>query len=129
MKTALLLIALIFALSLSACQLPVLTGVAATATPVASSTTAPAATAPPQTADTPAVEPVATTVPTTAGQSTDLPASTIFTTAWDDRSPFATGLVTGQQTVLEQRPGATVYHLNVTLRDDPTTLHLSLINI
>lgn len=123
MKTGFLLTVLIVALALTACQPPAAIDVDATAAPAASSTTAPVATAMPHTPDMPAVEPVATTATTTTGQSTDLPASTIFNIAWDDRSPFAAGLVASQQTVLEQRPDANIYHLDVALRDDMTALH------
>ena len=59
----------------------------------------------------------------TAAPSTGLPGSSLFEVAWDDRSPFAAGLVTGQQAVLEQQPGASVYHLDVALSDDMTTVH------
>ena len=123
MKTAFLLTVLIFALALTACQPPAVTSAPATTTPVTSATTAPVATVAPATADTPAVEPVATKAAATVAQSDDLPASTLFDTAWDDRSPFAAGLVSGQQAVLEQRPGANIYHLDVALSDDMTTLH------
>ncbi len=37
---------------------------------------------------------------------------------WEDRSVFRAGLVKSEQAALEQLPGATVYHLDVTIADD-----------
>ena len=125
MKTKILFAALISVLAATACQPPVAPGAVATIPPVAQPTSALAATDTPQLAPTAAVDPAATQsaepAPAASG-SVDLPASTIFDVAWDDRSAFAAGLVSGQQAVLEQRPGASVYHLDVTLGDDMTTL-------
>ena len=125
MKTKILILTLISLLALTACQQPANPAVA-TVSPATQPTTALAATDTPQLAPTTAVEPAATqpAEPASAAvDSADQPASTIFDIAWDDRSPFAAGLVTGQQSVLEQRPGASVYHLDVTLGDDMTSLH------
>ena len=36
-----------------------------------------------------------------------------FDTAWDDRSVYREGLVSGEQEVLDRLPGATVYHIDV----------------
>jgi aminopeptidase N len=41
---------------------------------------------------------------------------------WDDRSIFKVGLITEQQKVLEQLPGASVYHMDVHIADDLATL-------
>lgn len=78
-----------------------------------------AATATPQPAptDTPIPEP--TPVPVI---QPSLPAPTLFGVDWDDRSPFATGLIASEQDALEERPGASVYHIQVSISDDLTNL-------
>ncbi|MCB0206836.1 MAG: M1 family metallopeptidase [Anaerolineae bacterium] len=122
MKTTFLLAALIISMVLAGCQPSASTGVLTTATSVVPPTAAPAATATPAATDSPG-KPVVTSTAVTAAPSTGLPGSSLFEVAWDDRSPFAAGLVTGQQAVLEQQPGASVYHLDVALSDDMTTVH------
>jgi len=42
--------------------------------------------------------------------------------AWDDRSPFRAGLIPAEQSVLDQLPGATVYHIDLTIPADLQTL-------
>lgn len=49
-------------------------------------------------------------------------APTLFDSAWDDHSPFAPGLIRAEQDALGQRPGASVYHIDLTLSDDLTRL-------
>ena len=39
-------------------------------------------------------------------------------TPWDDRSIFKNGLVTSEQPVLNQLPGASIYHIEFTIADD-----------
>lgn len=51
-----------------------------------------------------------------------LPAPSLFDIAWDDRSPFRAGLIEGEQSILGQLPGASVYHLDVQLSDDLVNL-------
>jgi aminopeptidase N len=41
-----------------------------------------------------------------------------FDAAWDDRSIYREGLVSGEQEVLERLPGATVYHIDVEISRD-----------
>lgn len=47
-----------------------------------------------------------------------VPPSTLFDLAWDDRSLFQSGLLGSEQEVLQQLPGASVYHLEVAISDD-----------
>ena len=42
-----------------------------------------------------------------------VPPATLFDTPWQDREIFRAGLVAGEQSVLEQLPGAPVYHLDL----------------
>ncbi len=56
----------------------------------------------------------------------DLPAPTLFDTGWDDRQPFRAGLIDSQQAVLDQMPGATVYHLDLQLSAGLTAVTGSL---
>lgn len=42
--------------------------------------------------------------------------------AWDDRSIFRAGLIGAEQGVLDQLPGASVYHLDVQIADDLASL-------
>jgi hypothetical protein len=37
---------------------------------------------------------------------------------WDDRAPFRGGLIASEQGVLQQLPGATVYHIDLKIADD-----------
>lgn len=42
----------------------------------------------------------------------------IFDTPWEDRSPFKAGLVPSEQSVLNELPGASVYHLEFNIAED-----------
>lgn len=79
-----------------------------TITPVPPTVT-PVETAPTQVAG---VEP--TPEPTAAAG----PASSLFETAWEDRSIFREGLIEGERGVLEQLPGASVYHIDLEIAAD-----------
>ncbi len=65
--------------------------------------------------------PAPTRAPTLA-PPTSLPTSTPFDISWNDRSIFAPGLISTAQSALSERPGASVYHLDLTLSDDLTHL-------
>lgn len=45
-----------------------------------------------------------------------------FVVDWDDRLLFAAGLIESQQQVLEELPGATVYHMDLVIADDLLTI-------
>jgi len=90
---------------------------------------APSPTAPVPT-NTPLTLPTATTVTTDAAAPTTpplptatfagpsaapLPAPTLFEVMWEDRTPFYANLVSSEQASLNQLPGATVYHIEMTL--------------
>jgi len=45
---------------------------------------------------------------------------------WDDRSPFAPGLIAAQQSTLAALPGASIYHLDLELAPDLATITGSL---
>lgn len=60
--------------------------------------------------------------PTSIEPTEMLPAPTLFETAWADRSPFRAGLIDSEQAALDGLPGASVYHLDVTLSDELTGL-------
>jgi len=83
----------------------------------------------PTTIPTPTAEPEPTESPPTVEPEPEislptgsLPAPTLFDFAWDDRSPFAAGLVSGEQATREQHPGASIYHIDLTISDDLTRL-------
>lgn len=59
-------------------------------------------------------EPTATPAPADS-LITNLPTSTLFETAWDDRSSFSAGLIAAEQGVLDELPGASVYHIAMQL--------------
>jgi pimeloyl-ACP methyl ester carboxylesterase len=46
------------------------------------------------------------------------PAATVFGADWDDRSLFRSGLIDSEAAVLEQLPGATVYHMDLEIAPD-----------
>ena len=47
-----------------------------------------------------------------------IPKSTLFAYYWDDPEPFRAGLTPAGQTGLEILPGASVYHMNLSVSDD-----------
>ena len=83
---------------------------------------------PPPTTPTPKPQPtsvdVATAVPPTTAPppipQPDLPPSTLFDTGWDDREPFRVALIESEQAVLQQLPGATIYHLDLQIDSNMT---------
>jgi len=56
-----------------------------------------------------------------AAVGTDLPADP-FDIAWQEREIYKPGLIESQWPVLEQLPGATVYHIDLDMLADPTAL-------
>jgi hypothetical protein len=71
---------------------------------------------------TPLPQPTATLAPGPAGKPTpgvatttasDRIAPTLFDLDWDNRAPFRSGLIASEQGVLEEQPGASVYHLDL----------------
>jgi len=58
--------------------------------------------------------------PTSVQLAADLPAPALFDIPWDDRTPFAVGLIPAQQDALKTRPEASVYHLDFIVSDDMT---------
>ncbi len=76
-------------------------------------------------------QPTATIVPTATphpisnsgtGSLPAVPGSTLFDVPWDDRSVFAPGLISAEQGALDLRPGASIYHIDLSIDDDLTTL-------
>ncbi len=65
--------------------------------------------------ETPAAPAVATVAP-------GLPAPALFDTAWDDLSPFHSGLIAAEQATLDRQAGATVYHIDLRIADELTGL-------
>lgn len=70
----------------------------------------------------PTPAPLPTPRPATTATATSVPTPTLppdpLQLPWDDRSIFAEGLVESQQTVLDELPGATVYHLDFEIAAD-----------
>jgi len=48
----------------------------------------------------------------------DLPAPALFDVAWDDRSAFRQGLISSEAAVLDELPGASIYHLDLAISPD-----------
>lgn len=65
---------------------------------------------------------VASPIAPPATPATTLPAPTLFEQPWSDRSPFVAGLIPAERDAARVRPGATVYHLQITLADDLRSL-------
>jgi aminopeptidase N len=61
--------------------------------------------------------------PTPTASVDALPPSTLFDIDWDDRSPFAPGLISSAQAMLETRPEASVYHMDLTVDDAMTRVN------
>jgi len=72
-----------------------------------------------ETAVPPTEEPTAETVTNTGKR---LPAPALFDVAWEDRSPFRAGLIDAEAGVLDELIGATVYHMDLLLSDDGTSI-------
>ncbi len=58
----------------------------------------------------------------TAAPNTMVPAPVVLPTGWKDRSIFKANLVRDQQGILQGLPGASVYHIDVTINDDLISL-------
>lgn len=82
-------------------------------------TPVPDETAAPQTEPT-ATAPAATAAP--VEETAVLPAPTLFETSWDDRSLYASGLLESEQAILQDLPGATIYHMALTVEPNLTTV-------
>ena len=63
---------------------------------------------------------VAPTKAVTTPITGDLPAPALFDTPWDDRAIFAPGLLSSQQDALKALPGASIYHIDLSISDDLT---------
>jgi len=50
------------------------------------------------------------------------PEPPLFDAGWDDRTPYRDGLVPSERGVLDELPGASVYHMEVAISDDLTRL-------
>ena len=61
-----------------------------------------------------------TIAPTVVDAVQGLPAPTLFDVAWEDRSLFRGGLISGEQTVLDAPSGESVYHIDLRIADDKT---------
>ncbi len=111
-------------------------------TPPATATTAATATAtlapptftPSPTAEppTPTVQPTAeveqqpTATPTAQPEPTTdtatVPPPTLFNTPWQDYTPFEAGLIKDQKSVVNELPAATIYHIDMQIADNITTI-------
>ncbi len=98
-----------------------LTALFAACTPVLPPVPTPAPNASPTTVAPTPTPPEPTQPPApTAPPTPSLPAPALFDIPWDDRTPFAAGLIPAEQDALEERPFASVYHIDFTVRDDMT---------
>lgn len=126
MKVFTLIPILMFAGLLTICQ--IFSGAAPTeAPPPAEESSPPVATAPPPPATALPLtdqETGSTTDDTTAAVdvAADLPVSTIFDVAWDDRSLFRQDLIAGEAAILDDLPGASVYHITFTISNNGSLL-------
>jgi len=114
MKMKLFFVVVVLILSLAGCSQP-----AKAPTPTA--TPPPAAT--PQTTAT--IEPVATSAPGEEPAPPSSPASAasdLLGVAWDDRAVFREGLVDAEEGVLDDLSGATVYHIDLQIPDEPVVV-------
>jgi len=118
-------IATFVVMSLVACQpkqpaptsLPTFTpapSLTATLTPLPASTAVPS----PTTTSIPSPSPAPAATETASGKTARTSVSTLLSIAWDDRSPFRSGLIRSEQAVLQQLDGASVYHMDLQIADD-----------
>ena len=66
--------------------------------------------------------PQATITPSPLPATDTIPAPAVLDVAWENRELFAPGLIPSQQAALDALPGATVYHLDLSLSADLTSL-------
>jgi aminopeptidase N len=103
------LMVLLIVITITACAKPAPTATSPTAAPKAVPTSAPSE------------EPVDDPDPTDASAQEPAPAQPDPAqpeTDWDDREVFRAGLIGAEQAVLDQLPGATVYHISLEIPDD-----------
>lgn len=115
----LLTILLALAVTATACQL---TPMPTTQPSPTAAQVQPTATPRPQPTTTATLAPGLVTKPSSPAVAPSLPASTLFDVDWDDRAPFRSGLVAEEQGVLEEQPGASVYHIDLRIDDSLTSL-------
>ncbi|HEY3416739.1 MAG TPA: hypothetical protein VGM23_07635, partial [Armatimonadota bacterium] len=101
---------------LSSCS-PIATPSITPISPTATSTTAPTAVQ-----STPTTPPTFTPAPTPTSSFPGSVPPKILPAAWDDRSPFKADLVPSAQTILSALPGASVYHIDLTIAPDLASL-------
>jgi len=111
------LIALL-ALAAAACQLAPTP--ATQPSPPAVAQVQPTATPRPQSTATATLAPGPAAKPAPPAVARSLPASSLFDVDWDNRAPFRSGLIAGEQGALEEQPGASVYHIDLHIDDSLT---------
>jgi len=128
MKIVVRLLFVVSIAMLAACQPPSAQPAAPTVTPTIASAVVPSAavaetlTLPLSTATVATPTELPTTAPTVEGALQGLPAPTLFNVAWEDRSLFRSGLISGEQTVLDAPSGESVYHIDLRIADDQTSV-------
>lgn len=60
--------------------------------------------------------------PSAAQGSAALPPPALFNVSWDDRADFKAGLIPAEQAAFDELPGASVYHIDLTIGADLLTL-------
>ena len=87
-------------------------------TPEPPAATTPAPTLEPPTATAPPTTVAAAEPAVAAEANATLPSPELFEVEWNDRSIFQTGLIQSEQHVLNELPGATIYHLDLNMADN-----------
>lgn len=67
-------------------------------------------------------EPAARETPAAEATVRSGPEPPLFDAGWDDRSVYRDGLITAERGILDQLPGASVYHMELTISDDLNNL-------
>ena len=57
-------------------------------------------------------------LPTVTSTPTTTPVPDLFDTPWEDRSLFKSGLVASEQSVLNELPDASLYHIEFNIAED-----------
>ena len=118
MRKVFILMVLLLAALLSACRRdqPVPAEVTAASATATVMTSVPA-TATSRPSATPVAMESTTVVPTSTAEIANDAAPTLLDYAWDDREPFRAGLIPGEEAVLDDLSGATVYQIALDISD------------
>ncbi|HEY69231.1 MAG TPA: M1 family metallopeptidase [Anaerolineae bacterium] len=122
MSRKVLVVSMLTLMLLVACQLITLPLLTPKASPTIENSPIPKASPVPSASPSPSPEPSPTVPPPSQTPVERHEALSPFSIGWDDRQPFASGLIDSQQVVLGQLEGASIYHMDLFIADEPVQI-------